>query len=477
MNLRSFQREFLSHAIDPNIQTAAMSLPRGNGKSWLAGYLAHRIMTPADLLFRPGTESVIVAASLEQGRIVYRFARDMLADDTDYRFSDSLTRVQIIHKPTRTVLQVRSSNAKSAMGLVNTPYVILDEPGAWEVNAGTLMFDAIQTAQGKPGSPLTAIYIGTIAPARDGWWPQMIKRGSHGTTYVKVLQGDAATWDSWHTIRKANPLVNVDAGFRRKLLEERDEARADSRLKARFLSYRLNIPTADESEMLLTVDDWKLATAREQGERDGQPIVGIDLGGGRAWSAAVAVWPSGLVDGIALAPGIPDLADQEKRDRAAMGIYRELHGRGVLRVAEGLQVQPPRQLWDFVLERWGMPFGIVCDRFRLGELVDATQGRVPIEPRVTRWSDAASDIRALRRMVRNGPLSVTLESRLLFAASLADSTVKNDDQGNTRLTKRSTDNAARDDVAAALLLGAGAWDRYYREREVEAVEEELFVAR
>ena len=78
---------------------------------------------------------------------------------------------------------------------------------------------------------------------------ELVARGNSRSTYVQVLQGDLATWDSWHTIRKANPLVNVSPEFRRKLLEERDAARADTRLKARFLSYRLNIPTADESAL------------------------------------------------------------------------------------------------------------------------------------------------------------------------------------------------------------------------------------
>ena len=38
-------------------------------------------------------------------------------------------------------------------------------------------------------------------------------------------------------------------------------ANDDLRLKARFLSYRLNVPTADESEVLLTVEDFKLASS------------------------------------------------------------------------------------------------------------------------------------------------------------------------------------------------------------------------
>ena len=37
--------------------------------------------------------------------------------------------------------------------------------------------------------------------------------------------------------------------------------------------------------------------------------------------------------------------------------------------------------------------------------------------------------------------------------------VKNDDQGSVRLAKRGTNNTARDDVAAALTLAAGAYIR------------------
>ena len=34
--------------------------------------------------------------------------------------------------------------------------------------------------------------------------------------------------------------------------------------------------------------------------------------------------------------------------------------------------------------------------------------------------------------------------------------MKNDDQGNTRLVKKGSNNTARDDVAAALVLASGA---------------------
>ncbi|MDD9991493.1 MAG: hypothetical protein OXP75_06820, partial [Rhodospirillales bacterium] len=257
---------------------------------------------------------------------------------------------------------------------------------------------------------------------------------------------------------RCNPLTAISPEFRRKLLEERDEARKDSRLKARFLSYRLNVPSGDESTMLLTVDDWQRVLARPVPPREGRPIFAYDLGGGRAWSAGVAIWQTGRVEAVAVAPGIPDLGEQEKRDRVPRGTYRVLTESGALRVIEGLRVQPPAELHRACVGAWGPPAAVLCDRFRMGELMDAVT-ECPVEPRVSRWSEAAFDIRALRKRAADGPLACAEGSRPLLGASLAVAMVKNDDQGNTRLAKRGSSNEARDDVAAALVLAAGAYER------------------
>lgn len=105
------------------------------------------------------------------------------------------------------------------------------------------------------------------------------------------------------------------------------------------------------------------------------------------------------------------------------------------------------------------PEAVTCDRFRLADLQDAVGGRVRILPRVTRWSEASEDIRALRSYALDGPLSVAPGSRDLITASLAVATVKTDDQGSVRLVKHGSNNTARDDVAAALTLAAGALAR------------------
>ena len=174
----------------------------------------------------------------------------------------------------------------------------------------------------------------------------------------------------------------------------------------------------------------------------------------------LAIFRNGRIEAMAVAPGIPSLVEQEMRDRVPAGVYQVLRETGALRVAEGLRVQPPTELHRAALSAWGSPEVILCDRFRLGELQDVV-GNVPLAPRVARWSEAASDIRALRKLAADGPLACAESSRALITASLSAAMVVNDDQGNTRL-KKGTNNQARDDVAAALVLSAGAYVRSQR---------------
>ena len=457
IQLERFQRRFVSKATDPKIDRAILSIARGNGKTYLAAHLLTRAMTPGDPLHVPGSEYLLCAASIEQARLCYRFIRADLEPTGDYRFIDSATRIGIVSKRDNTRLRVLSSNGKTSMGITGCPLLVADEPGSWEVNGGQLMADAIFTAMGKPGSPMRVVFIGTLAPSLSGWWHDLVAGGSHGGTYVQSLTADTTKWDDWREIARCNPLTKISKEFRAKLREELAAAQADTRLKARFLSYRLNVPSGDESQVLLTVDDWERVTTRPVAERVGKPIIGVDLGGGRAFSAAVAVWKSGRVEAVAVCPGIPSIADQERRDRVPAGTYQALVDCGTLRVAHGLMVQPPAQLVDAIIERWGTPATIVCDRFREKDLRDASKG-ISIEARVTQWSEASFDIRALRRFAKDGPFSCELVSRGLLAAGLSVATVQNDTAGNSRLIK-SKNNTARDDAPAAWLLAAGAFDR------------------
>ena len=460
MKLLPFQERFTRAALAPGIRTAALSLPRGNGKSTLAG-----MMLADHLRLLDGLECVLLAGSLEQARPVFRTVRDELGD-VEWKHADSKTQIGSRHRGGNTRLRVIGSKGKTAMGLVGVPLVVADEPGAWEVTGGQLMHSALQTALGKPGSAMRVIYIGTLAPAVSGWWHDLVSAGSTGSTHVTAVTGDRKTWDRWSTIKRANPLMSRFAESRAVLLEERDKARRDERKFAEFLSLRLNLPTGAESEMLLTLPDWERVIGRPIPEPAGAPIVGVDLGGNRAWSAAVAIWETGRVEAVAVTPGVPDIDEQERRDRVPSGTYRELVNDGRLLVADGLNQPEPDQLLSAVLDLWGPPACVVADRFKAGALQDAVGGRWPVEFRIMRWSEQTEDVDGIRKLARDWCIGVDEESRRLLAFSIATALVEPDTSGNVRLKKRGTHNTSRDDVAAAFVLAAGAVERWRRAKPV-----------
>ena len=165
--LLPFQDRFLKRALAPGIDLAALSVPRGGGKSFLCGYLLARALSPDDPLFQAGTESILISGSTKQARIIFKYARRMLAGNDAYRFSDSNNDRHILHKPTKTKLVVYSRSAKTAFGIgVENPFVVADEPGSWEVVGGKDMWDVINGSLGKAGQNMRAIFVGTLAPGR-----------------------------------------------------------------------------------------------------------------------------------------------------------------------------------------------------------------------------------------------------------------------------------------------------------------------
>ena len=179
IKLRPFQRDFIRAVQADKFETLALSCPRGNGKSWLSSQILLPYLDPTSSVFDPHKEIGLVAASLKQSRIVFRFLREALGEE-NYKYSDAANRLGISHRDSNTRLEVYSSDAKRIMGIVGTSLVVADEPGAWETRAGSLMYDGLRTAQGKPGSPLKLVFVGTLAPAHAGWWPSLPTYVRHG---------------------------------------------------------------------------------------------------------------------------------------------------------------------------------------------------------------------------------------------------------------------------------------------------------
>ena len=129
--LRGFQRRFLRGALAPGIDTAALSIPRGNGKTSLAAHVVARALTPGDSLHEPGREVVLISGSLAQSRFGFKMVRRELEPLGLYRWSNSTAAVGAKDPKSGTELRVLSSNPKTAFGMVNVSLAVLDEPGAF----------------------------------------------------------------------------------------------------------------------------------------------------------------------------------------------------------------------------------------------------------------------------------------------------------------------------------------------------------
>ena len=456
-----YQKILIGKLRRPEISLLALSISRGNGKSSLAALLLLWCLTPGSFLFSAGSQNFLVAQSVAQARRTsfgaLRGMIESLPNAGEFRISDSTQAARIVHLPTRTSAEVLPASGRASLGLgMNSRLIIGDEPGAWKPQDGELVNQSLLSALGKPGSRMKILYVGTIAPALESsFWPVMVEGGSGPSKFVMKIQGDPQKWDSWPEIRRSNPLMSRFPESRRTLLEERDSSRMDPRKKAAFLSYRLNCPSHDEQSVLISVDDWRKILARIPQSLKGRPVVGLDLGKGRAFSAAVGIWPSGRVEAIATCGGIPSLADRETQDRVSSGCYSRLEDEGRLFVDVGRRIPRPGLLMSAVRE-WS-PLSITCDRFQLDDLKD-TNPPCPIVPRVTRWSESTADIWAFREMAMDGDLNIGLSSRSLLQHSISVTVIKNDEGGNCRIVKASK-NRNRDDVAAALTLAAGARKR------------------
>ena len=458
LKLPGFHKSFIRAAFAPDIQIAALSVPRGSAKTFLAAQLAAQAITPGSPTYIHGREVLAVSASFEQSRVLMQFVKEALQyRDGEFRFLDSGQRLQTTHKSTGTKLRVLSSSGKRAMGLANFSTIFADEPAAWEARGGALMFDALRTSLGKQDGQ-RLILIGTRAPAEpDGWWPQLLDAGSGPGKHVTVRTApDAEPWDAWQTIRRVNPLVSHSQSLRETILRERDEARKNDRARAAFEAYRLNRQVDVREEILVSVAAWKRAEERQVPDRWGQPIAGLDVGGERSWSAACLLFENGRAEALALVPGVPDLAERERQDAMPRGLYQRLTDHGRLLVDEGRRMARIELLLDEVLA--ADPAVIICDRFLLGAVHDVVAGQCPVVERRVRWSEASDDIAAFRRMVLDGPLAVEQSSRALLRVSMSGAACRSDDQGSCRLLKRKG-KRSRDDVAQAAVLAAGAWER------------------
>ena len=299
--------------------------------------------------------------------------------------------------------------------------------------------------------------------ARPFDWPGVVvavaswRRGAATGHHVALLQADPEKWAEFGEVLRVNPIASINPHLRRVLEREHRAALASDRAARTFRQFRLNIPgEAVESQPLVTTAEWARVCARPVPACEGKPVIGVDLGGNRSWSAAAAIWPSGRIEAWALAPGVPSLPDQEREDQVAPDSYLELVRAGGLAVDVGRAVPSVALLLSRV---WAWePAAIVADNYRAPELHQVVSGRVRVIEKARGGGESTSNVQALRSLLLDSEAGVDPASRALLSAAWAKTNLVIGNDGLTKVTKIDQ-RRSRDDAAAALLLAAGERSR------------------
>ena len=444
--------------------SAALSIARGNGKSAFVAALAAAVVCPGAPLHGVKREVVCVASSFQQARVIFEdvlsYARGLghdLADRSLWRRQDSANQAMLEYVQTGCRIKCVGSDPRRAHGL--RPYLVLaDEGGQWEQGKTEAMISALRTSLGKtPGSRL--ISLGTLPPDGSHWFSQMLRDAPYHQLHA--ADKDAPVFQA-RTWAKANPSMKHLPSLKAQIKDEAKAARRDGVQLQSFKSLRLNMGLPDVvSGVLLDADVWERIEG--EAEREGPYVLGLDLGGSTAQSAACAFYPaSGRLEGFAVFPEHPSLAMRATNDGAG-NLYSECHRRGEL-LLMGDMTSDVQGLLSEALDRFGRPAAIVADRFKKSELIQHLNALdFPDADLVFRgqgYRDGSEDVRGFQLAALQG--HVTPVKSLLLRASMAEARLVGDVAGNWKLAKGSEGgrrSRAKDDVVAAMILAVAIGQR------------------
>ena len=455
-----WQMRFVRGAFAPGVQSAALSVARGNGKTaLLSGIAAATLDGP---LAVPRGETVIVASSFEQARIAFEhviaFMGDKLDDKRRWKVWDTAQQARIEDRKTGARVRCIGSDPRRAHGLAPV-LVLADEPAQWPETTGERMVAALRTAAGKqPHSRFVA--LGTRPADAEHWFAKMLA-GSADYAQTHAARPDDPKFQR-RTWAKANPSMAHMPDLEAAIRGEAKQARADPALLASFEALRLNLGTEDAAvSTLLDAGLWR--SIEGEAVTGGGAVWGIDLGTSAAQSAIAAYWPqTGALACLAAFPAEPTLAERGLRDGVG-SLYAECARHGEL-LTLGRHTVDVTALLRAALDRFGKPSRIVADRWREGDLREGLDAAgVPmaaLEFRGMGYRDGAEDVRQFRRACADR--RVVPAPSLLLRSAMAEARTVSDPSANAKLSKGSQGGRrarARDDAAAAAILAVAAGAR------------------
>ncbi|KAA8616319.1 terminase [Salipiger aestuarii] len=458
LKLARFQRDFVVGALDPANMVACLSIGRGNAKTALsAGLSLGALMGVWD--DQPKREIIFAARNRDQAKIAFEFLTGFVGG-----LPEGEQELFTIRRGSKLEVEYSgnggglarciAADGKSILGGAPT-LAVMDERAAWEREKGDNLENAILSGLGKRDGK--ALIISTSAPDDANTFSRWLDEPPPGTYVQEHRPSFGLPADDLDSLLIANPGAVEGIGSSPEWLvaqARRAIARGGSALSSfRNLNRNERVSTEDRS-VLVTVDEWLAAEVAPEDlpARDGECVLGVDLGGSRSMSAAAAYWPrTGRLEAVGCFPCQPGLADRGASDGVS-DRYAQMKERGELWTLGEATVPPALWLSGLVKMLDGItPVAIVGDRFRHAEFAEAMQRaglRVPFVWRGFGWKDGSEDIERFRRALFDG--NVKAAPSLLLRSAFGDAVTLIDPAGNHKLAKARS--LGRIDAAAAAVL-------------------------
>jgi phage terminase large subunit-like protein len=457
VKLAPFQKKFVKGALAKKTQTAVLSIGRGNAKTALsAGLALGAVLGEWDR--QPRREILIAARTRDQARIGYEFAAGFARS-----LPDDIQRQLVFRRSPRLeieyegdggghVIRAIAADGKTALGSAPT-LVLMDERGHWPLDQGDALEHALLSGLGKRGGK--ALIISTSAADDAHPFSRWLDEDQAGVYRQEHRPAPCLPADDAASLMLANPGAEHGIGASLEWLQaqaRRAIARGGSTLTSFRLYNRNERVSGETRDLVLTVDEWLSCETADLPPREGQCVIGIDLGGSASMTAAAFYWPAtARLECLGWFPSKPSLLNRGQGDGVGSR-YVEMQNRGELAVLGAATVPVAEWLGEVMRHVAGETIGgLIMDRYKqseLGEAIDRAGIRCPLIWRGMGFKDGNEDIERFKRSVFDG--RVKAKPSLLLRSAFADAVCLRDPANNIKLAKaRST---GRIDAAAAAVL-------------------------
>ena len=484
ITLAKFQRDWLFKTFQTDVTISALSIPRGGGKSTLASLiLAAALEYPCD---PPGFDLFITAGSTKQGGICHAFVCRFLGlpsanfkKDKKWKSCVSHQKTQIDNLETGTTLRVQTSDHATSLGYAPDIHLSDEAGSAWGVR-GAETWRAIYTSMIKKDD-CKLIAISTQSDSEDHFFSRLLRDKDPGVHSVLYTYDKDDCWESEDKLRAAVIAANpgIEYGFPKieKVMTLGRMALEDRTQRAAFENYHLNrCGLRDAVNYLLDPQIYRKHESTDT-EREGDYVLGIDMGDNVSCSSATAWWlDSGRLENISALPECDGLAKKDKEANTGSR-FQDAEAKGEL-ILCGEKTVDAKEFLEELFDRFGGdPVRIVTDTYKHNDVLQALfkMGRQIEVERRSSATDIFEDIRATRKRFTKGDVRPVPNEFLRW--SLKQTYTKKTEAGVEKILKHDKYTHRWNDAGNSLMLCCGAGSRlldYYEMTEKDLGIDEMF---